>query len=85
MLLRILALYVIEAFAISPPSRIEEAAFELERKSYLLEENTGMCTVTYSSDYSRNGDTVTCYTTLQVINFILWSVILIGMAARCGK
>jgi len=84
MLLRILALYVIEAFAISP-SRVDDAMLELERKSYLLEENTGMCTVTYSSDYSRNGDTVTCYTTLQVLNFVMWSVILIGMAARCGK
>lgn len=85
MLLRILAMYVVEALAISPPSRIEEAAFELERKSYLLEENSGMCTVTYSSDYSSNGDTVTCYSPMQVLNFVMWFVILIGMLARCGK
>jgi len=72
MLLRILALYVIEAFAINP-SRVEEVVFELERKSYDMEENSGMCTVTYSSDYSRNGDTVTCYSPMQVLNFIIFS------------
>jgi len=83
MLLRILALYVIEALAITPP-RVEDAMLRLERKSYEMEENSGMCMVTYASD-PRTGDSVTCYTQLQVINFILWSVILIGMAARCGK
>jgi hypothetical protein len=83
MLLRILALYVIEAFAISP-SRVDDAMLELERKSYLLEENSGICLVTYASD-PRTEDIVTCYTQLQGINVILWSIILIGLAARCGK
>jgi hypothetical protein len=83
MLLRILALYVIEALAITPP-RVEDAMLRLERKSYEMEENSGMCLVTYASD-PRTGDSVTCYTQLQVINFILWSIILIGLAARCGK
>ena len=83
MLLRILALYVIEAFAITPP-RVEDAMLRLERKSYEMEENSGLCLVTYATD-PRNGDTVTCYTQLQVINVIMWSVILIGLAARCGK
>jgi hypothetical protein len=83
MLLRILALYVIEALAISPP-RVENAMLELERKSYLLDENSGICLVTYSSD-PRTEDIVSCYTQLQGINVILWSIILIGIIARCGK